>query len=743
MITAASPEEAVSAPLPRRPATATAAVLAAPFVLAAIAVNRWFETGRFIAAGDIAPFIRTGFERDLFELWNHRVSGSGSATTVVGHAFEVALLVVTDAAGVPATTAQRLQYGFVVALAVAGAMYLAGAVTRAPVAVAAAGVFAVFNPLSTSLLPNPLPLVAVGTAGFLGGLVLRAAVDRRPPAVAAAIALLPASYLALNPPLLALLPLWVLAMAVPAYGIGGGAGVARSARYLAVSAPVAVVVNLWWAVPTGLTLLGTDGGVDSVAVTDVSAWAWTHARASVANVMTLTATWIWGSADYAPWSERLDRPSLAWSRYALPALALAAPVVVGGRERRAAASLLPVGLAAILVMKGLHEPLADLNRALYDVVPASWLFREPVPKIGVALVLVYAVLAGLAIAAVEAMVRRRRGPGWAAGAAAACVAAPLLAALPLLDGSVIPGARGLLPGAHVRVPEGWHRLADAVNRDRAVDKVLVLPLGEYYQMPTKWGFYGTDTTPSQLLTVPVIQRHAGAYFGAPQAFEDAVTRTEEALLDGDVESARRLLQDLSATHVVLRDDLDRDFPGVVIADPDRLSQALESMATSSADFGVARLFSVATPMRVSLDAPTGDVPLSWRSNGPGEYVVRLPGPTTATLILREGFSPNWALTGADARHRRALGYANGWQVTTTEDKVVRLVYRPSQLASLAGLVSLLGATALGVTLVMRAWTRRGRWSGARTAGPRRNRWRAPRRPRASVKRDRPSVPAGG
>lgn len=743
MITAAAAEEAAAASPPRRPAAATAAVLAVPFVLAAIAVNRWFETGRFIAAGDIAPFIRTGFERDLFELWNHRVSGSGSATTVVGHTFEVALLAVTDAVGIPATVAQRLQYGLVVALAVAGAMYLARAVTRAPVAVAAAGVFAVFNPLSTSLLPNPLPLVAVGTAGFLGGLVIRAAAGRRPPAVAVAVALLPASYLALNPPLLALVPLWVLAMAVPAYGIAGGAGLARAARYLAVAAPAAVVVNLWWAVPTGLTLLGTDGGVDSVAVTDVSAWAWTHARASVANVMTLTATWTWGSADYAPWSERLDGPSLAWARYALPALALVAPVVVAGRERRAAASLLPVGLAAILVMKGLHEPLADLNRALYDVVPAFWLFREPVPKIGVALVLVYAVLAGLAVAALEATVRRRRGPGWAAGAAAACVAAPLLAALPLLDGSVIPGARGLFPGAHVRVPEGWHRLANAVNGDPAVDKVLVLPLGEYYQMPTTWGFYGTDATPSQLLTVPVIQRHAGAYFGAPEAFEETVTRTEEALLEGDVESARRLLRDLSATHVVLRYDLDRDFPGRVIADPGRLRRALESMATSSAGFGVARLFSVAPPMRVSLDGPTGEVPLSWTGDGPGEYVVRLPGPATGTLVLREGFSPNWVLTGADARHQRALGYANGWRVTATEGEVVRLSYRPSRTARLAGRASLLGGGALLAALVVSAGRRRRRPSGDRTAGPRRSRWPGRPRPPASARPDRPSVPAGG
>lgn len=682
-----------------------AGAVALPLALALIAVHRWFEPGRFIAAGDIPPFIRTGFRGELFELWNHRVSGAGSATSIVGHSFEVGLLALTELLGASAPAAQRIQFALVATFAISGTVYFARALTDRPLALATAGTVSFFNPLSLSLLPNPLPLVAVGTAAILGGLILRAGQGRKPSSVGAAFALLPASYLSLNPPLLAVLALWVVAMLGPARTLGGPGSIKRSAAFLAQLLPPAVLVNLWWLVPTAFTLLGDRGGVDVIAVTDISAWAWTHARASLANAMTLTATWTWGHPEYAPWAERLDAPPLVWMRYGLPAAAFAAPLVGSRRSRRVGVAFLPIALAAIFLIKGLHGPLTAINRALYLHVPGFWLFREPVGKFGVAVVLVYAGLGGLTVQACWSGLRARAGRGWATAAAAAALMVPVVAAFPLLDGSVIGAARPPLPDAHVRVPEGWYQLAKQVNKDRSVDKVLVLPLGDFYQMPTTWGFYGTDSVPGLFLEVPVIQRNAGAYFRGTTAFDSAVLRLQNALLAHDLELAEGLLQDLSVTHVLLRHDFNREFPGRVIADPSHLGPPLEDLSREWQSFDIGTLYAVAPPMRITLRTAGADVPLRWKSKGSGEYVARLPGPAVGKLILRETFSPDWRLSGTQGEHEKALGYANAWRVRTGKDTVIRLVYMPSRVSRLTVAVSVavgIVAAAFGVFLRLRA-----------------------------------------
>lgn len=680
---------------------------AVPVLLGWLAVSTWFRPGRFVAAGDIAPFVRTGFRGELFELWNHRVSGAGSATSIVGHSFEVALLTVTTRLGLPAHGAQQILFSVAVGLAMAGAMYFVSAFTRRPLVTVTAGLVAVFNPLSVSLLPNPLPLVGVGTAGLLGGLVFRAAAGGRPPWWATAVALLPASYLSLNPPLLAVLPVWVLALLGPAGVLHGARGARRGVRFLLRSLPVALLVNLWWIVPTGLTLLGSRGAVDTIAVTDVSQWAWTHARSSVANVMTLTATWTWDHPEYAPWSTTLDAPAFAWLRYGLPVAALAAPLVGSARRRRIAVVFLPLVLVSVLLIKGVHGPVAGLNRALYAHVPAYWLFREPVGKIGVVLVVLYSLLAGLTLQAVWEWLRAHTGRAASAGGVVLFLCVPLASAYPLLDGSVIAGARPPLPGAHVRVPDGWYRLADRMNGDPSVDKVLVLPLGDFYQMPTTWGFYGTDAIPGQFLTDPVIQQSASGYFSVPTDFAALVARSQAALLAGETGLARRLFGEMAVTHVVLRRDYDRSFPGRDIADPDALRSPLERLARERSDFGVASVYTVGSPARVTLRTNGADVALPWSSRGPGEYTVRLPGRAEGTLVLREGYSRNWRLTGAAGSHGPALGYANGWEVRTAEPETVTLSHGPSRLARRSLQLSVGGAGVVALAAgVLRVRARR-------------------------------------
>ena len=102
---------------------------------------------------------------------------------------------------------------------------------------------------------------------------------------------------------------------------------------------------------------------------------------------------------------------------------------------------------------------------------------------------------------------------------------------PLWTGSVIPDVRPNQPSAHVRVPQFWWDMADTINADTRPGKVLVLPLDDYYQMPTTWGFAGVDSIPNLLFQRPTVQPKPDGYFGEVPGFGADVRAVETALLE--------------------------------------------------------------------------------------------------------------------------------------------------------------------------------------------------------------------
>ena len=125
------------------------------------------------------------------------------------------------------------------------------------------------------------------------------------------------------------------------------------------------------------------------------------------------------------------------------------------------------------------------------------------------------------------------------GVAALLAVTALSFNFPMMTGAVIPDERPVLPPARVTVPPGWERLAGSVNTDPRPGKALVLPLADFYQVPTTWGFYGVDRVPRSLLARPTIQPLPGSYYGGTAGFEALVDRVQASLLAGDVEGVPR------------------------------------------------------------------------------------------------------------------------------------------------------------------------------------------------------------
>jgi len=592
----------------------------------------WFSPGRFSVAGDVGLQLRDAATAEWGWLWTHQTSGMGSASTELARGVEVGLVELAELLGAGPLLAQRLLYALLLGSAASGAAYAVSALTRRTGVILLCGLLGAVNPLVLISAFNPVLLLPIGLLGWATGLLLRAGRGDRPRWVAFACGTTALSYLSLNPPSLVMTLAGTVVVASLASVLVGSGGSARAWRLLARALPLALVLNLWWLVPIATALL-SPAGTEVAAQTDVEVWAWSHANSSLDNVAALMAHWTWSYPEYLPAVERLDAWWWAWLRLALPTIALTAPLVTRGRARRAALSIVALIVLLVLLGKGLHPPLGEVNAWLYDHVPGLWLLREPVNKIGPLLLLLYLLAAALWLDAVAGDGRRRlRSAGTLA----------LIGALaypwPILTGAIVPTDRGdLLPGARVALPDAWEETAGAIEADPVVGKVLVLPLNPYYQVTTSWGYHGVDTLVAQLVHRPVLAPLPGGYFGLGNGLAGTISEVEQALRDGDPGAIPRLLDTLGVSHVVLRHDLVANASGRTHTSPDAVRQALDEVP------GLNRALEteVATLYRRSVDVPpiaAYDQHVVVSTGGVAEINELLPALPLDTTVVVDGGS---------------------------------------------------------------------------------------------------------
>jgi arabinofuranan 3-O-arabinosyltransferase len=538
------------------------AICGSALISAAVVGGLWFRFGSFYARRDTAPFVRDSLSRELTSQWSHQDTAAGGPSYQIVRAVEIVARDIAHAVGGSDALAQRLLFVTIFAFAASGGAALAARLARRAWLVMLAGLLTAFNPLTMVTLPNFLIPVCIGAAGWFAALTIDAAQGRRKarPRLFALVTL-SASYLAANPPLLAVLALWVCALPFLASALtrSGTRGVRRATWFLAKAAGWTLGLAAWWLVPylSAVRAASTNGTIN--ANTDVYTWSWTHAHGSLDRVLGLFANWSWPYANYGWNASVMGKGEFLWLAFALPIGLFAAPLVARPRHQRAALWLLTIALGLAWVGKGLEAPLANSNGWAYRHIPGMWLLREPMTKAGAVLVL--ATVVGWVLAldglSVRARVLRRRRPTLslaARGALVALVAAPVAFAIPMLSGAFVHGMD------RVAVPHAWHQVGRIVNDSARPGKAIVLPLDDFYQVPTTWGFYGADTLPSQMITRPTIRYNPQAYIGEPVAFQELAHAAETSLLDTDSTAAQGALRALGVSHVIVRKDIDYDSP---------------------------------------------------------------------------------------------------------------------------------------------------------------------------------------
>ena len=640
-----------------------------------------FRTGAFLASGDVPPLIVDGLRSELGWQWTHQNSGAGGPTYEIARAVEVAAVELAHLLGGTEALGQRLLFAAIWGFAAAAGAALATRFTASAVGATVLGLTAVFNPYTLVAQPNPLPVVALGIAAAVIVLSVDAARGGRPRWAHLALLAIPCSYVSLNPPLLALLAMVVVTQPLIAPLLAGpGPGGARLVLGLfARSAPLSAALSAWWVVPAVIAIRHADPSTVR-AVTSVDAWSWTHARSSVANVLTLFGHWSWPRPEYYGRAVVLER--LPWSpiRWVLPLVALASPVAAYRARRRAA--VVVVGLIAVCVFvgKGLHRPWSGANRWLYANVPAFWLFREPAAKVSVVLVLLYvigfaitfdALMGRLCATHARRQATQRLGVPVASALVWLVVVLPLIGVWPLWTGAVVRPASAVNGGDRSSLPSDWRRVAAEVNRSALHGKTLVLPIDDYYQVPTTWGFYGADNLVRRLVTRPVIQSNPQLYVGDSDVFDSLMRTVEKAVSVNDGQGAASLLRALGVSHVVVRKDIDFDSPirSVHMERPATILAGLRDVAglRKVLSTSVADVFELTDRPGAAVEVlggivTTGDLPAV------GLGLLRSALPTGLTLASSTGIPGLVAgralvLPASSATTTTDLGASGGWTAT--------------------------------------------------------------------------------
>jgi hypothetical protein len=555
-----------------------------------LVAQTWFQTGTAIAGGDLTPPVGTAWLGTLFSTFAWSGSNLGGPAQVQEQLPWAAVTWIVHLAGGSGALAQRMWLSALLAGVLVAAAALVRALGLSPAAGVAAALAYAFNPYVLSVVgSNEVYLIAMILLAALPAVLLAAGSGRLRTwqAVMALIIAAPfVGYAYENPPLVGMIAGAVLITPLVAWLSFGRAAASRSLRALLVSGAVLVGACAYWVVPASVSLVSAATG----QLSPLSAWTWTEGRATLANALWLNTSWGWNFSYYYPYAADFARLPLALLRPLLPlvafgGLALRPPPGAIGRQLVRLRGAIIIAVLGILVLStGTRPPGNILFDPLYGL-PYGWLLREPgrflmVAALGFALLAAVLVDHLILVSHVPSLPVLVRGRGAlrravAPGLALTAVIATALAVFPLWTGAVIAGPVDGFPSEHVRIPSYWLATARYLNTAAPAGTVLVLPADDFYQMPYPW-YYGDDDFIPNLLDRHVLVPSGQGYYPASTELLAAVQLESAALLASDWGEARRLMEALGAPVVLLRGDIEADFPGRDIVAPAVLEARLRA-----------------------------------------------------------------------------------------------------------------------------------------------------------------------
>ncbi|MHB1520705.1 MAG: hypothetical protein ACYCWN_05225 [Ferrimicrobium sp.] len=554
----------------------------------------WFRSGTAIAGGDIAPPIGTAWIGRIFSIYGWSGSNLGGPVANQGQLPFAVLDEAVHLAGGSGALAQRIWFTLLIAAILVAGATLARSLGMSSLAGVVVGVVFFLNPMTLSQVgSNDVFQVAMILVAALPAALIayaRGTLRLWQLNVAFAIATPFVGFSFANPPLVGMLGLALLATPALVWARFDRTSAVQCFKGLLIAGAVMGSVSAYWLIPSYLQI---SQSAATGTLSGLSRWAFTESRSTLANGFWLNTTWGWSFAEYYPYAHLFGHLPLILVRAFLPLLAFVGLALGYSRDRsrrdsgfvRLAGLLSVLALGLILLSNGTRAPGFLLFDPLYHL-PYGWLLQEPGRFLLIG-ALGYALLIGLLIDRIRsrAVLRVHSGSHGRVlsrhdlpkiGISAVAITTALVAGFPLWTGAVIPGPRTGTPSSHVVVPKYWEKTASYLNSSKApAGAVLVLPADDFYQMPYTW-YYGSDSFIPNLLDRHVVVPSGQGYDSVSKELLAAVRLEDSALISHNWLEASRVLEAIGTPIVLVRGDINPNFPGRTIAAPQTLASALRA-----------------------------------------------------------------------------------------------------------------------------------------------------------------------
>jgi len=267
------------------------------------------------------------------------------------------------------------------------------------------------------------------------------------------------------------------------------------------------LLNMYWIIPMSYSASFEYGtaGLESVGLSDLNVFKLNSA--SLLDALRLTGYWALNEGykgdPYCPWAKPYSSPLLLLISFIIPVIAFL-PLIFRPKDKHRIYFAL-LALSGLFLVKGQYPPVGGLNVYLFSVVPGLLrVFREPVIKFGIIVVLAYSFLIGTGLSDLYYflknvhVVKRLKQSYHTIITQIPVVAIVFLLvgvyAWPFWTGDVIYGGGKISASSRITVPDYYYDARDYLGKQVEDFTILPLPFPNFYIVAYSW-YSGGDPSP--------------------------------------------------------------------------------------------------------------------------------------------------------------------------------------------------------------------------------------------------------
>ena len=301
------------------------------------------------------------------------------------------------------------------------------------------------------------------------------------------------------------------------------------------------LINLWWILPLSNNFRDEISAAVAVGGS-LGVFNYWSSQTSILNLFRLLGPWpftgtfptgdpfyIWSSVYFTP----------LFILFGFIPLFIALISFIGDRinQFKEKSFFLFLFILGLFITKGSHSPFGNVNLTIFNTIPFMDIFRSLYDKVGIIIVVGYAILFGCGIQTLEQFLRKKN-----LFLAKIIILAVFIISFgvymwPYWTGDIIYGGGEKTPSARIKVPDYYYEAGEWMQNQSEEFKILSLPHQEGAAYSWEHGYVGSDDPTVHFLQRPIL---------AP------TTKSGDKIIASYLESIFSIFQETKSSNIIAK-----------------------------------------------------------------------------------------------------------------------------------------------------------------------------------------------